>query len=116
LRISRLRRLAPRSREAAELLDIGTAFKLVTRVPRAEELANDALARRVHRQAAAQMEDVGLKRGSRTARRPVSPQLLDERGNFDDPPGVHCEQCENLALLSRVRRDSAVSQGCSQRA
>ena len=49
MRISRLRRLPPGSCEAAELVDIGTALELVPRVPRAEELASDTLARRVHR-------------------------------------------------------------------
>ena len=34
------------------------------------------------------MEDVGLKRGSRTARRVVTPQLLDHGGDGDDPPGI----------------------------
>jgi hypothetical protein len=116
LRISRLRRLAPGPREAAELLDVGMAFKLVPRVPRAEELASDTLARGIHRQAAAKMEDVGLKRRSRTSRRVVTPQLLDDGGNCDDPPGIQGEQRQNLALLGCVRRDGAGPQGCGQRA
>jgi hypothetical protein len=116
LRISRLCRLAPGSREAAELLDIGAALKLIPGVPGTEELAGDALPCGVHRQAAAQVEDVGLERGSRAARRVVTPQLLDEGGNGDDPAGIQGEQRQDLALLGRVQRDGLGPRGCGQRA
>jgi len=115
LRISPFRRLAPCPREEAEFFDIGTTFELIPKMSSAEELASDTLTRCIQRQAGTQMEDVGLERSNRTARRAIAPQLLDERGNRDDPPGVQREQCEDLALLGRARRDIAGPQGCGQR-